>query len=72
MPEFVHKPVQVTAERVERDAEIITDTGPIRGRKGDWMLTMPNGERIFAKDKDFRDFYAPADRLAQDYLDEDG
>jgi len=68
MPEFIHKPVQVSAEQLTRPAQMVINEDVYYAKKGDWLLTMPDGSRIFASDRDFRDFYDPADRVAEAYL----
>ena len=68
MPEFIHKPVQVSAEQLIKPAQMIVNGEVSHAKKGDWLLTMPNGSRLFASNRDFRELYDPADRIAEAYL----
>ena len=68
MPEFIHKPVQVSAEQLIKPAQMMVNGDVFYAKKGDWLLTMQDGSRKFKSNRDFRDFYDPADRIAEAYL----
>jgi len=65
MPKFRKKPVVISAFRTSVFRVIDTLEGPLRAKRGDWIITGVAGERYPCDDEIFRATYEPIGAKAE-------